>query len=261
MKSAARPLLFSILALAVLLGLLLTNGGTGKSSNSLLFYCAAGMKEPLEVIARNYEAEYGVQIQVQYGGSGTLLSNLQLSGEGDLYLAADSSYIEIAQEKGLVAETMPLARIQPVLAVMRDNPKGIQTIADLFRKDVRAALANPDAASIGKTTQAMLERSGQWDAIENAVRERGVFKPTVNDVANDVKLGTVDAGIVWDATAGLYPELRAIALPEAEGFVKYVTVGILNTTEKRVAALQFAHYLAAPEKGQRVFGQFGFDVP
>ncbi len=29
-----------------------------------------------------------------------------------------------------------------------------------------------------------------------------VFKPTVSDVANDVKIGSVDAGIVWEGVRG-----------------------------------------------------------
>jgi molybdate transport system substrate-binding protein len=36
---------------------------------------------------------------------------------------------------------------------------------------------------------------------------RGVFKPTINDVAADIKLGSVDAGIVWDSTVAM-PSFR-----------------------------------------------------
>ena len=43
-----------------------------------------------------------------------------------------------------------------------------------------------------------------------------VSTPTVNDVANAVKLGTVDAGIVWDAVMAQYPTLDMVAVPEAQ---------------------------------------------
>ena len=39
-----------------------------------------------------------------------------------------------------------------------------------------------------------------------------MFKPTVNEVANDVKIKTVHAGIVWDATVRQYPELETVSL-------------------------------------------------
>ena len=260
MKSAIRPLLVSLVAIAALLALLLNRGGKGKPSESLIFYCAAGMKQPVEVIAKDYASEFGVRVQLRYEGSGSLLSSLEVSKEGDLYLAADSSYIDIARGKGLVAEAIPVAELQPVLAVAKGNPKHIEGIADLLREDVSVALANPDAASVGKTTKKMLEKSGQWAAVERAVEARGVFKLTVNDVANDVKLGAVDAGIVWDATAGLYPDLDAVALPEAAGAVKSVTIAVLKSASDSVSALRFARYLTARDKGLKVFERFGFKV-
>ena len=38
----------------------------------LLVYCAAGIKPPVLQLAQDFEKEYGVKIQLQYGGSGTL---------------------------------------------------------------------------------------------------------------------------------------------------------------------------------------------
>ncbi|MFK7776881.1 MAG: substrate-binding domain-containing protein, partial [Gimesia sp.] len=80
---------------------------TGKSAEneSLTMYCAAGIKPPVAAAAAQFAAEeYGIPIHLQYGGSGTLLSNLQVAKKGDLYLAADTSYIEIAREKNLLKE-------------------------------------------------------------------------------------------------------------------------------------------------------------
>ena len=69
------------------------------TSDNLTFYCAAGIRLPIKQIVVDYEREYGVQVQVQYGGSGMLLSNIQTARIGDLYLAADESYIQRAREK------------------------------------------------------------------------------------------------------------------------------------------------------------------
>lgn len=60
----------------------------------LVFYCAAGVRAAVEPVAQAYEKEYGVSIQLQFGGSGTLLSNIQVSNIGDLYLAADQGYLD-----------------------------------------------------------------------------------------------------------------------------------------------------------------------
>lgn len=260
MKNALRPLLISGILVLVLLGLLIDRKPDAGTTDTLVMYCAAGIKAPVEEIAKAYEAEYGVQIQLEYGGSGTLLSRLQVASEGDLYLAADSSYIEIAREKGLVAESLSAARITPTLAVQKGNPKQLTAIESLLQEGIRVGLANPDAASVGKATQKMLTKSGEWSALEARVQADGVFKPTVNDVANDVKLGTVDAGIVWDSTIRQYPELEAVPLPQADAFVKEVTVGILQASTNPTAALRFARFLTASDMGLPVFEKHGFEV-
>jgi ABC-type molybdate transport system substrate-binding protein len=92
------------------------------------------------------------------------------------------------------------------------------------------------------------------------VNRNGVFKPTVNEVANDVKIGSVDAGIVWDTTAAQYEELRAIPLPILDGGVAQVEICILNSAEDPTAALHFARYVAARDKGLPIFSEEGFEV-
>ena len=75
----------------------------GERVESLFVYCAAGMRYPMEKVSKDYEEEFGTRIQLQYGGSNTLLSQLEVSQTGDLYLAADDSYISLARDKGLLA--------------------------------------------------------------------------------------------------------------------------------------------------------------
>ena len=44
-------------------------------ATSLVVYCAAGLKIPVEAVARDYELAYGVEVQLQFGGSNTLLAS------------------------------------------------------------------------------------------------------------------------------------------------------------------------------------------
>jgi molybdenum ABC transporter molybdate-binding protein len=225
------------------------------AGDKLLVYCAAGVKPPVVAAAQEYERAYGATVQLQYGGSGTLLSNMQVAKSGDLFIAADASYIRIAREKGIVAEMIPLAVMRPVIVVTKGNPRGIRGLGDLERGDVAVAMANPDAASIGRTVQTLLERHGQWAGLQRRVK---VFKPTVNDVANDVKIGSVDAGIVWDATARQYPELELVSVPLFDTAKETVTIGVLKHSDRPASALRFARYLAAQDRGQKHFEASGY---
>ncbi len=253
----------TVLSVVVLGGLfsllyLVTHRTAGVDDVSI--YCAAGMRFPMRRIVEDYEKEYGVQVSVQYGGSQTLLSALEISKTGDLFLAADASFVDLAKQKGLAAERLPLATMCPVVIVAADSDLEIDSIDDLVNQKLRMACGNPDGAAIGETTKKLLEESGHWEAFEKLITSTGVFKPTVNDVALDVKLGSVDAGIVWDAVAAQYPELKAIHVAELDEGQAQVEICVLNSTKHPAAALHFARYVAAQDRGLATFTQEHFNV-
>jgi len=249
----------SVVILAGLIGLLAWRPGqpAGPSGQPITLYCAAGLRAPVEEIARQYEKETDTPVQTQYGGSQTLLANLEVSHSGDLYLAADDSYLDIARKKQLIAETLPILHMAPVIAVHKGNPKGIRGLDDLLQKDVRIAQANPDAAAVGKLTREALSKTGQWEALK---KRTVVFKPTVNDVANDIKVGSADAGIVWDATVSQYPELERVHAPELAGKTANVSLAVLKSSQDPTAALRFARYLTARDRGLPAFQKDGFQT-
>ncbi|QDU09097.1 molybdate ABC transporter substrate-binding protein [Gimesia aquarii] len=254
----------SFILLIFMLGLLFYAAPEESSENtdddeSLLMYCAAGIKPPVAATAAQFaEEEYGVPVKLQYGGSGTLLSNLRVAKTGDLYLAADTSYIDIARKQDLVKEAIPVAKLHPVIMVKKGNPQNIKSLDDLTKEGVTFALANPDAASVGKLTKKILEKSNKWEHISKSAR---VFKPTVSEVANDILIGTVDAGIVWDATVNQHrDQAEIVEVPELSQAVKNVTVGVLTSSEKPQQALMFARYLQAKGKGQKQFSDMGYQT-
>ncbi len=234
------PFAASMALLGGLLWFALKEGAPAATSQDpLLVYCAAGIRVPVEAAARSYEKSHGVRVELQYGGSQTLLANIEISRKGDLYIPADETYLPIARRKGLAAESLPVARMKPVLAVRKGNPKGIRSTDDLLREDVKLVQANPEAAAVGKVVREELEKSGRWEALQ---KKTVAFKPTVNDVANDLKLGIADAGFVWDATVVQYPEIEAA---QTIGRDSRIPAAVLTTSAQPAAAFRFARYLAA----------------
>ncbi|NCO41409.1 MAG: hypothetical protein AUJ96_23795 [Armatimonadetes bacterium CG2_30_66_41] len=234
-----------------------TTQAPGKVRQHLVLYCAAGLKQPVDEVAQEYGRRYSVEIEPQYQGSGTLLSSLTVTHTGDLFLAADQSYLDLAREKNLVEEVIPLARMRPVIGVAKGNPKHIRGLDDLLRKEVRVALGSPEAASIGRLTEELLTKSGHWERLKEAAV---VFKPTVTDLANDLKIGSVDAAILWDATANQYPEIEAVRVPVFDKATKDVLIGVLKSCKQPTAALRFCRYLGARDKGLKTFAEHGYEV-
>ncbi|PHX95887.1 MAG: hypothetical protein CK546_00165 [Pedosphaera sp.] len=256
MKKLA-ALLLTIAALLAALALLQRRGTTtaGITGAALTVYCAAGLKQPVEAIAAKYRAEFGVEVQLQYGPTGALISNLRVAKRGDLFIAADDGSIADARKFELIREVLPLVRQHPVIAVRAGNPKNIHTLADLLRDDVKLALTNPDAASISRVSKAAL-----GDTWAKLAARATVTKPTVTEIAADLSLGTVDAAILWDATVPQFKGLVAVDVPELKERIESASAAVLAFCPQPAAALKFARYLAAPEQGGGVFQAHGFQL-
>jgi molybdate transport system substrate-binding protein len=228
----------------------------GGTAPPLFVYCGAGIRAPVEAVAKEYERECGVPIHFQYGPSQTLLAQLELSKLGDLYLPGDDSYIELARKKDLIDESAPLARMLPVLAVRKGNPKQIRTLDDLLRPDVRLAQTAPEVTAAGRLIHIALQKTGQWERIK---ANTTVFKGTVNDVANDLKVGSVDAGFVWDVLVTQYPQLEVVKIAQLAETHALVSAGTLKSSSQPAAARELLRYLAAEDKGLRAFKDHGFE--
>ncbi|MEQ9408280.1 MAG: molybdate ABC transporter substrate-binding protein [Fuerstiella sp.] len=267
--NALFALLLAGVALIAVLVLMLRRGSpeTTTDRQRLVVYCAAGLRVPVEEITGEYEQLYNVDVELQFAGSNTLLNQLQVNSfaEADLYLAADDFYTDKAVVDGLAAETIPIAWQRPVVAVRKDSERQIGSLADLLKPDIKVAMGNPEQAAVGKAVRKLLERiqvdgTSRWAQLEARVVADGVFKPTVNEIANDVKLGAVDAALVWDSTVqmpGYRDELVGISIPELDTDPNLVSVAVLKASTDPTAALRFARYLTARDRGLKTFEKYG----
>jgi len=257
-SASVRPALLGLIVLFVAV-LAVFFSSTRRDRNSsgtqpLFVYCAASVKPPLEASSREYQKRYGVQIDLSFGGSQTLLANVALSGLGDLYIPADDSYIDLARQKGFISEVLPLAEMTAILATAKSQK--IESLADLIKSNLTIAQANPDAAAIGKLVRNKLP-SVQWEALR---MRTSVFTASVTEAANDVKLGAVQAAVIWDAMSPQYADLKLVHLPELEPVKAKIALAVLKCSRQPAAALRFARFLAAPDGGLPHFERNGFRI-
>ncbi len=256
-----RTLLFMLSSLAILVGSLWMLSSSDSSvrnqTNSVVLFCAASNRAVVEAILNDYQKEFGLSVQVQYGPSQTLLATMEVSQTCDLFLPADDSYLTLAKSKGLVDEILPLASMAIGVAVPKGNPKRIQSLNDLLKDEFRFVQANTQTAAIGKLTREFLSKSGQWDAIDHAT---AAYRLSVTDVANDVAVNAADAGIVYDAVLHTYPTLEFIQVPELADARARIAVGLARQTARSDQALRLAQYLAAPDRGGKRYREFGFTL-
>lgn len=223
------------------------------STSPLTVFCAAGIKKPVDEIASAYQKETGTEVRLQFGGTGTLLSQLKIAKQGDLFIAADDGALADAKKLGVTKEEFRLVKQKPVIAVAKGNPKQVDGLATVKKPEIKLALANPEAASIGRVAKQLL--GVEWDAL---AEKAAVMKPTVTEIAADLSLGAVDAAIVWDSTVAQFKGLDAVAASELAKHEEFATAAVLSSCTQPAEAMRFARYLSAPEKGGAVFAKHGF---
>lgn len=224
-----------------------------RTGNALHLYCGAGIRPPVAEAIEAFEKQTGVSVRCDYAGSGTLLSNIRAARRGDLYLPGESEYVDRAQELGLVASRRDVCYWVPVILVAKGNPKAIQSLADLAKPGIRLGLGNPEACAIGQVSGKLFEKNQvPPDAIKANTKVQTL---TVNELGMQVKLGQLDAAIVWDAIAAYYADSAdAVAIPRAQNIVSRVAICVLNASANRQAAERFVDFLAS-DAGKAIFAR------
>lgn len=247
------------LSLALWFGLTDRHSVSPGEKEGITVYCAAGVRPPVEEAAREFTEELGIPVRLSYGSSGELEGKIRLEAENgtsrcDLYIPADHSFAERAREKELVRELISIAAFQLVLGVKPGNPAGIETLEDVLRDDVAYMICN-EKAGVGKMTRQALERNGLWAKVLEGAKGQ---KARVTEAASDVQTSeAVDAAFIWDATAYQYG-LDIVRPAELAGATATITAAVTAASTSPTAALRFARYLAAPERGQPLFEEHRF---
>ena len=254
-------LLVSALLIAVLFGLAANlqrpHAVSSSDATTLVLRCAAGLQPPVARVLEQYREENpSVRIEVDYQGSGTLLEAIRIEASqgqsrSDLYLAADSSYMQRGRDDGLLAEVIPIATQHPVIAVKKGNPKQIKGLSDLLREDVAVAIADPEGAAIGRATKLIAEQHGLWKELSES---RKMMVAKIPELVNALTIGdAIDAALIWDATVDQIDAIDRVSFPGAEVGASEISIGVVAHCQQPQPTLRLARYLASRDRGQPHF--------
>jgi molybdate transport system substrate-binding protein len=261
MTKRAIPL-FTIVLLAALLctaGCTTQPSVTGENATptgadtSLLVYSGAGLKKPMSEIGEAFTDKYGIGVEYTFAGSGTLITQMELSRKGDAFIPGGTPDYRIAREKGLVGEPGYVAYHVPVIAVGKGNPHNITSVDDFARPGLKIALGGVNSTAIGRAGDKLFRAHGIHDAVEANVVLRA---PTINEVVVAMNMGTADAALL--TMDQINPEkMDMIGLPPEDNLALIVPIGATTFTEQPDAAQAFVEFVTSDE-GKAIFVDHGF---
>ncbi len=250
-------LLRAILSVCLLLPLSLGCSGENEKT-TLLLYSGAGIRPPVEEIAETFGQRHGVTVECDFAGSEILLARIKLSGAGDVYMPGDVHYIEQAKQEGLVAGSETACYFIPVILVQKGNPKDINSLSDLIKPGIRVGLGDPQACAIGRKAAKIFAKN---DISEDDLAENVVFRAlTVNDLGDKVKLGSLDAVIVWDAVAAYYADSTdVVQIPREKNVISTVPVAVLKSSKNPELAAKLRDFVTSDE-GKAIFKKHHYSL-
>jgi molybdate transport system substrate-binding protein len=258
MNSTTAKILIGTLALGACL-----SGAMAHSADSLLVYAGAASKPPTEEAAKLYEQKTGVKVELVFGGSGSVLSQMRLSKQGDIYFPGSSDYMEKAKREGDVFTDSEKVIVYLVSAinVTKGNPRRIRALKDLTRPGLRIAIGNPETVCVGAYAVEIIERG--FTAAEKAAFQSNLvnYTESCEKTATAISLKMVDAVIGWSVFEHWDPErIETVRLPAGQiPRIGYIPVAISKFTKNKEAAQKFIDFLAGPE-GRRIFARHKYFV-
>ncbi len=183
----------------------------GKQPGEVLILCGGSMREAVEQIVDRYKKVSDDSVLISYGDSSEFTVQLQRTQKGDILVCHDP-FMPWAMDLGLIERAANVARLDIVIVVPRDNPRGILGLKDLGQAGLRLGLSDPKYSTAGQIEAEILNKVDYGPAVKKNIRlgTRGH-----QALCTDVKIGALDAAIVWNAVAGQWTNsLLIIPIPK-----------------------------------------------
>lgn len=229
------------------------------ADNHITIAAAADLHQALDDVVAAYRHDHGdSRIEVVYGSSGNLSTQIEQGAPFEMFFSADSSYPQQLVEHGKASGTpVPYALGHLVMWSATIQMKGVQ-VADLAQARFgRIAIANPQHAPYGKRAEQALRAAGVWDQVQS----RLVFGDNISQTAQFAQSGNAQVGLVAESLVlgspvkgSFEPVPPSLYEPLRQSFV------ITQRGANNALAQDFARYVqSAPAKA--ILSRYGFNLP
>jgi len=241
--------------------ILLTAQNVLASSKRLLIFAGAASKPATEEGVRIFKEKFGIPVDVVFGGSGFVLSQMKLTKRGDLYFPGSSDFMEMAKKEGLLfpESEKTLVYLVPAINVQKGNPKRIYALNDLTKDGIRVAIANPEFVCVGTYAVEIVEKNLTPLEREKFKKNLVNYTESCEKTANAISLKAVDAVLGWRVFQFWDPErIETIYFrPEEIPRIGYIPIAVSKFTQNKALAQKFIDFLLSPH-GKAVFRKYHY---
>lgn len=203
--------------------------------------------------------------QMEHDGILTL-GNLTLQAHADVYEAGARVLAEMEQ-KGQVEKPVHYASNQLEIMVHAGNPRGIRSLRDLGKDEIRLSMPNPAWEGVARQIEDSLRKAG-GDALVHKVMDTKLKAGTTylthihhRQTPMRILSGKSDAGVTWSSEVRFQEKISnpisGVAIPASQNTTAVYAAGVLRNTPHAAAAQTWVTYLGS-EEAQAIYRKFGF---
>lgn len=222
---------------------------------SIRVYAASSMTQAVQVLIKQFEQEYDVQVIPIFAGTSSLARQIEQGAPVDVFIAANQKWMNYLIDKNIVPSdgvTNVAGNQLVVIAPQVCSFDMSDTTSWLDALDgQRLALGQPNAVPAGIYAKQSLQSLGVWSTVARSLA------PTKNvrSVLALVERKESPLGIVYLTDALSSESVQLVArLPESSHDPIIYPMAELN---EKQATQAFSQFVQSP-KGQTILQQFGF---
>ncbi len=256
---------FAFLAIGIVVGALGVTTDRLRNSNTsrkVVVFAGSAATPVYNQAVPLFETKYNVKVELRLGGSGSLLSAMQIAKTGDVYIPGSPDYLLQAHKSGVVnlsaIEVKILVYLVPAIIVQKGNPRNITCLEDLSRLGVTVAIGDPASVCVGLYAKELLQLNGLWDFVSPNIV---TYAQSCEATAALIPTKAVDAIIGWHVFKDWTPEKADIIwiAPNNIPKISYVAGAISIFAKDKVLAQSFLDFLAS-EDARRIWTRYGYST-
>ena len=229
-----------------------------ESTPAVRVFAAASLAEVLSELEPGIREKFGIEIQINAAGSGTLARQILAGAPADVFISADPRWMDELQEAGGIepSSRRDLLRNRLVLIAGQGVADVPASLGDLSSFDGRLAIGEPESVPAGQYAKQALERAGAWTEMQ----DRLLPAVDVRAALAYVSAGEADLGIVYASDAAAARNVRIILTiePDLHDPIVY-PAAVVKDADNAEAAERVLDFLA-DEAARRIFQNAGFKV-
>jgi molybdate transport system substrate-binding protein len=230
-------------------------------ADEVVVFAAASLKNALDAVAADFQAETGHTVTISYAGSNQLAQQIIQGAPADIFLSAAVNWMDEVEKAGLItADSRQDLLGNDLVLIAHGKDAAPVTIAQGFDLNTllgggKLAMALVDSVPAGQYGKASLESLGLWASVEPAVAQADNVRAALALVST----GEAPLGIVYASDAVADDNVTVIGTLPADSHPPITYPGALLTGAADDADRAFYQALST-DAADAKFAEQGFKI-